>query len=54
MIMFHIKGELKINDHSVKHMFVVYESSSKGYKLHNPSNNKVVVSRNVEFDQKAT
>ena len=44
----------KLDDRSVKHVFVGYDSNSKGYKLYNPSNGKVVVSRDVEFDEEAT
>ena len=43
----------KLDDRSVKHVFVGYDSNSKGYKLYNPSNGKVVVSRDVEFDEEA-
>lgn len=50
MLMFHIKGELNL---TIK-MFVGYDGSSKGYKLYNPNNNKVVVSRDVEFNEAAT
>ena len=35
-------------------MFVGYDASSKGYTLYNPNNNKVMVSRDVEFDEKAS
>ena len=33
-------------------MFIGYDPSSKGYKLYNPSIEKVIVSRDVEFDKK--
>ena len=42
------KGRAQLDDHGVKYVFVGYDESSKGYKLYNPSNNKVVVSRDVE------
>ncbi|KAL2251589.1 UNVERIFIED_CONTAM: Retrovirus-related Pol polyprotein from transposon TNT 1-94 [Sesamum indicum] len=42
---------LKLDDQSVKHVFVGYEYHSKGYRLFNPTNSKVVVSCNVEFDE---
>nr|XP_009762152.1 PREDICTED: uncharacterized protein LOC104214207 [Nicotiana sylvestris] len=45
------QGRAKIDDPSVKHVFVGYDTSSKGYKLYNPSSGKVVVSRDVEFDE---
>ena len=41
------------DDRSVKYVFVGYDTSSKGYKLYNPSNNKVVVSRDIEFNEEA-
>ena len=31
--------------------FISYDSISKGYKLYNPSNEKIIVSRDVEFDE---
>ena len=48
------QGRFKLEDLSVKYVFVGYDASSKGYKFYNPSNNKVVVSRDVEFDEKAS
>ena len=33
-------------------MFIGYDPSSKGYKLYNPSIEKVIISRDVEFDKK--
>nr|XP_009767698.1 PREDICTED: uncharacterized protein LOC104218811 [Nicotiana sylvestris] len=45
------QGRAKLDDRSVKHVFVGYDTSSKGYKLYNPSSGKVVVSRDVEFDE---
>ena len=44
----------KHDNRSVKYVFVGYDASSKGYKFYNPSNNKVVVSRDVEFDEEAS
>ncbi|XP_070032778.1 uncharacterized protein [Nicotiana tomentosiformis] len=41
----------KLDNRSVKHLFVVYDTSSKIYKLYNPRSDKVVVSRDVEFDE---
>lgn len=52
-LMFHIKRDLKLNGRSVKHVFTGYDANSKRYKLYNPSNNKIVVTRDVEFDEKA-
>ncbi|XP_070039297.1 uncharacterized mitochondrial protein AtMg00810-like [Nicotiana tomentosiformis] len=45
------QGRAKLDDRSFKHVFAGYDTSSKGYKLYNPSNDKVVVSRDVEFDE---
>ncbi|XP_070036123.1 uncharacterized protein [Nicotiana tomentosiformis] len=44
-------GRAKLDDRSVKHVFVGYDMSSKGYQLYNPSSGKIVVSRDVEFDE---
>ena len=41
----------KLDDRSEKHVFVGYDKQSKGYKIYNPITGKVVVSRNVEFDE---
>ncbi|GKA41574.1 retrovirus-related pol polyprotein from transposon TNT 1-94, partial [Tanacetum coccineum] len=41
----------KLDDRSEKHVFVGYDKQSKGYKLYNPVTRKVVVSRDVEFDE---
>ena len=48
------QGRVKLDDRSVKYVFIGYDASSKGYKFYNPSNNKVVVSRDVEFDEEAS
>lgn len=45
---------LKLDDRSEKHVFVGYDKHSKGYKLYNPITRKVVVSRDVEFDEEET
>ena len=41
----------KLDDMSEKYVFIGYDLSSKGYKLYNPSTKKVIVSRDVEFDE---
>ncbi|PWA57377.1 copia-type polyprotein [Artemisia annua] len=41
----------KLDDRSEKHVFVGYDKHSKGYKLYSPVTGKVVVSRDVEFDE---
>ena len=43
----------KLDDRSVKHVFIGYDQNSKGYKLYNPSNGKIMVSQDVEFDEEA-
>ncbi|KAH0633377.1 hypothetical protein KY284_036163 [Solanum tuberosum] len=48
------RGRAKLDDRSVKYVFVGYDASSKSYKLYSPSNNKEVVSRDVEFDEEAS
>jgi transposase InsO family protein len=41
----------KLDDKSEKYVFIGYDPSFKGYKLYNPSTKKVIVSRDVEFDE---
>ncbi|GJW27412.1 retrovirus-related pol polyprotein from transposon TNT 1-94 [Tanacetum coccineum] len=41
----------KLDVRSKKHVFVGYDKQSKGYKLYNPVTRKVVVSRDVEFEE---
>nr|GEW75748.1 retrovirus-related Pol polyprotein from transposon TNT 1-94 [Tanacetum cinerariifolium] len=45
---------LKLDDRSEKHVFVGYDKQSKGYKLHNSVTRKVVVSRDMEFDDEGS
>ncbi|XP_070035165.1 uncharacterized protein [Nicotiana tomentosiformis] len=45
------QGRAKLDDRSVKHAFIGYDMSLKGYKLYNPSSGKMVVSCDVEFDE---
>ena len=45
------KRREKLDDKSERFMFMGYDPSSKGYKLYNPNNKKMVVSRDVEFDE---
>ncbi|KAK3003161.1 hypothetical protein RJ639_018927 [Escallonia herrerae] len=42
----------KLDDKSEKYVFIGRDSRSKGYKLYNPSNGKIVVSRDVIFHEK--
>nr|GEU39751.1 retrovirus-related Pol polyprotein from transposon TNT 1-94 [Tanacetum cinerariifolium] len=44
----------KLDDRSENHVFVGYDKQSKGYKLYNPVTRKVVVSRDVEFDEEGS
>ncbi|RDX88466.1 hypothetical protein CR513_29937, partial [Mucuna pruriens] len=45
------QGRSKFDDRSVKHVFIGYDANSKGYKLYTPNNGKMIVSRDVEFDE---
>ncbi|KAJ4723526.1 Retrovirus-related Pol polyprotein from transposon TNT 1-94 [Melia azedarach] len=49
----HIPDErrTKLDDKSESFIFIGYDSSSKGYKLYNPNNKKIVISRDVIFDE---
>ncbi|GJW77232.1 retrovirus-related pol polyprotein from transposon TNT 1-94 [Tanacetum coccineum] len=53
---FHVPSQrrFKLDDRSEKHVFVGYDKQSKGYKLYNPITRKVVVSRDVEFDEEGS
>ncbi|GKD85403.1 retrovirus-related pol polyprotein from transposon TNT 1-94, partial [Tanacetum coccineum] len=44
----------KLDDRSEKHVVVGYDKHSKGYKLYNPITRKVVVSRDVEFEEEGS
>ena len=41
----------KLDDKSDKFVFIGYDSNSKGYKLYNPSNEKTIISRDMEFNE---
>ncbi|KAK4435048.1 hypothetical protein Salat_0668000 [Sesamum alatum] len=41
----------KLDDKSASYVFIGYDQSSKGYKLYNPSNEKIGISHDVEFDE---
>jgi transposase InsO family protein len=41
----------KLDDKSKRYIFIGYDSSSKGYKLYSPNSGKIVISRDVEFDE---
>ncbi|GJT12880.1 retrovirus-related pol polyprotein from transposon TNT 1-94 [Tanacetum coccineum] len=44
----------KLDDRSQKHVFVGYDKQLKGYKLYNLVTRKVVVSRDVEFEEEGS
>ncbi|GKD46821.1 retrovirus-related pol polyprotein from transposon TNT 1-94 [Tanacetum coccineum] len=44
----------KLDDRSKKHVFVGYDKQSKGYKLYDRVTRKVVVSRDVEFEEEGS
>ncbi|KAJ0851519.1 putative RNA-directed DNA polymerase [Helianthus annuus] len=41
----------KLNEKTEKAVFVGYSEHSKGYKLYNPQTNKIIISRDVVFDE---
>jgi Reverse transcriptase (RNA-dependent DNA polymerase)/Integrase core domain len=43
----------KLDEKSVKCIFIGYCSQTKGYKMYNPANGKIIVTRNVKFDEKS-
>jgi len=45
-------GISKLSDRSRRTVFIGYESGTKGYRLFDPSTNRLVVSRDVIFDEK--
>lgn len=44
----------KFDEKGVKNIFVGYSNESKGYHLYNPKTNKIVISRDVIFDESTT
>jgi len=42
----------KLDDKSKRMIFMGYDQKSKGYKLYNPNEGKMVISRDVEFNEK--
>lgn len=44
----------KLDDRGEKCIFIGYSENSKAYKLFNPITNKVIISRDVIFDEDAT
>jgi len=45
-------GVTKLSDRSVPGVFLSYESGSKAYHVFDPVNNKLMVTRDVIFDEK--
>ncbi|RDX94311.1 hypothetical protein CR513_23322, partial [Mucuna pruriens] len=45
------QGRSKLHDRSMKIVFIGYDANSKGYKLYNPNNGKIIISKDVEFDE---
>jgi hypothetical protein len=43
----------KLEETSVRYIFLGYSSMSKGYRLYNLKTKKVLISRDVLFDEKA-
>ncbi|KAH9751752.1 hypothetical protein KPL71_014419 [Citrus sinensis] len=45
------KSRAKLDEKSEKFIFIGYDNNSKGYKLYNPNIGKIVISRDVVFDE---
>ncbi|KAH9745452.1 hypothetical protein KPL70_004078 [Citrus sinensis] len=45
------ESRAKLDDKREKFIFIGYDNNSKGYKLYNPNNGKIVISRDVIFDE---
>ena len=45
------KKRSKLDDKTEKGIFVGYNSQSKGYRIYNLKSNKIIISRDVEFDE---
>jgi len=41
----------KLDEKNKKMIFVGYDQKSKGYKLYNPNEGKMMISRDVEFNK---
>ncbi|KAL0436856.1 UNVERIFIED_CONTAM: protein NRT1/ PTR FAMILY 2.7 [Sesamum radiatum] len=50
----YLLNRTKLDDRSKKMVFLGYDESSKGYKCFDPIANKVVISRDVEFEEDAS
>lgn len=49
-----VNSRSKLDDKFVKCIFVDYSVQSKAYKLYNPVSGKVIISRNVLFNEEAS
>ena len=45
------KVRIKLDDKSKRMIFVGYDQKSKRYKVYNPNEGKMVISRDVEFNK---
>ncbi|RDX64406.1 hypothetical protein CR513_57040, partial [Mucuna pruriens] len=45
------QGRSKLDGRSVKHVFIGYDANSKDYNLYNPNIGKIIVIRDIEFDE---
>jgi hypothetical protein len=45
-------GVTKLADRSIPGVFLGYKMETKGYRVYDPANNKVMVTRDVVFDEK--
>ncbi|KAH9697695.1 hypothetical protein KPL71_023716 [Citrus sinensis] len=45
------KSRAKLDDKSEKFIFIGYDNNPKGYKLYNPNNGKIMINRDVVFDE---
>jgi hypothetical protein len=45
-------GVTKLADRSIPGVFLGYKMETKGYRVYDPVNNKVMVTRDVVFDEK--
>ncbi|KAH9669846.1 hypothetical protein KPL70_021959 [Citrus sinensis] len=45
------ESRAKLDDKSEKFIFIGYDNNSKGYKLYNPNNEKILISRDVVFNE---
>ena len=52
----HVPKEMsrKLDDKSKKFVFIGYSINSMGYKLFNPTNGKIIISRDIDFDEESS